>query len=159
MHAIGGDDAFLIFIAIFWGVMLGSAARYQPFDTAAAFFAPRRHPRRIRAQRRFWIAMLVLNVLPLAYLFLGYLVLSDAGGLPALLGAAVMSLGIFGCPRVLHAIVATRHARPRYFTAPHWRRQVAGDRHPNEHTLRAHLVPGVVFLVGYFVVGMLIARI
>lgn len=158
MRPIGGDDAFLIFIAIFWGVMLGSAARYQPFDTAAAFFAPRRHPRRIRARRRFWISMLVLNALPLAYLYAGYLALRKAEGISALLGAAVMALGLFGCPRVLHAIVATPAARPRYFSAKHWRTQIAGDRHPAEHRLRAHLLPGLVFLAGYFIVGALVAR-
>lgn len=80
MHPIGGDEAFLIFIAIFWDVMLGSAARYQPFDTATACFASRRHPRRVRARRRFWSAMLVLNVRPLAYLYRGYLVLHDSVG-------------------------------------------------------------------------------
>ncbi len=159
MHLIGGDDAFLIFIAIFWGVMLGSAARYQPFDSAAAFFAPRHHPRRIRAHRRFWISMLVLNALPLAYLYVGHLVLQEAHGIPALLGAAVMSLGLFGCPRVLHAIMATPRVRSRYFSAKHWRAQIAGERHQDEHRMRAHLVPGIVFLGGYFIVGALIARI
>lgn len=155
---IGGDDAFLIFIAIFWGVMLGSVGRYQPFDTAAAFFAPKRHPRRIRAQRRFWVSMLVLNVLPLAYLSAGYLVLRDTRGIPALLGAAVMSLGLFGCPRVLHAIVATRRTRACFLPMRHWRQQIAGERHANEHTLRAHLLPGLVFLFGYFALGALLAR-
>lgn len=164
MHGIGGDDAFLIFIAIFWGVMLGSAARYQPFDTAAAFFARHdRHrvlPRRVRARRRFWKSMLVLNGLPLVYLALGYACLGNAvRGIPALLGAAVMSLGIFGCPRVLHAIVANACSWPRYFTRQHWQREIARDRHPSEHRMRAHLLPGITFLVGYFALGALIAHL
>lgn len=156
---IGGDDAFLIFIAIFWGVMLGSAARYQPFDTAAAFFAPKGHPRRIRARRRMLMATLLLNVLPLAYLVAGYAVLRASRGIPALLGAAVMSLGLFGCPRLLHAAVASRKVWPRYFPSRYWKAALAGDRHPGEHTLAAHLLPGLVFLGVYFCLGLAIARL
>lgn len=156
---IGGDDAFMIFIAIFWGTMLGSAGRYGPFDTAAAFFAPRGKDRRIMARRRLIVSTLLLNVLPLLYLVAGYLVLKGAEGVRALIGAAVMSLGIFGCIRVLHAVMATHKTRTYFFDENHWNEKLKGEREEEEHRFMAHFMPGVAYLAVYFVVGLLIARL
>lgn len=156
---IGGDDAFLIFIAIFWGAMLGSAGRYGPFDTAAAFFAPWRHPRSILARRRFLVSTLLLNVLPLLYLVAGYEALKSAKGVPALVGAAVMSLGIFGCTRLLHAVMATRKTHACFFTEKYWTETLKGERHEREHRFVAHFVPGISLLVVYFLAGLFIAKL
>lgn len=155
---IGGDDAFLVFIAIFWGTMLGSAGRYQPFDTAAAFFGPWREQRSIMARRRFVLATLLLNVLPILYLLAGYLALEGRQGTPALIGAAVMSLGIFGCVRLLHAAMATHNTHRHFFSDEYWAK-LKGERHEREHRVIAHLVPGIGYLVVYFVVGLLVARL
>lgn len=156
---IGGDDAFMIFIAIFWGAMLGSAGRYQPFDTAAALFAPWRETRSIMARRRFVVSTLLLNVLPLLYLLAGYVVLKGHEGVPALVGAAVMSLGIFGCTRVLHAVMATQGTYAYFFTEDYWNQRLKGERHEKEHHFVAHFAPGIAYLVVYFFVGLLIARL
>lgn len=156
---ISGDDAFLIFIAIFWGAMLGSVGRYQPFDTAAALFAPWEELRSRVARRRFVVSTLVLNVLPLLYLMIGYMALKGCTGIPALLGAAVMSLGIFGCTRVLHAVLATQKTHMYFFADDHWAKVLKGERHDREHRFVAHFVPGIAYLVVYFLIGTLIARL
>ena len=154
---ISGDDAFLIFIAIFWGSMLGSAGRYQPFDTAAAFFSPWREPRGILARRRFIVSTFLLNALPILYLVIGYEGLKGCSGVLALVGAAIASLGIFGCPRVLHAVLATDKTHAYFFTENYWSATLTNDRHDREHRFVAHFAPGMVYLVGYLAIGILIA--
>lgn len=153
-----GNQAFLIFIAIFWGAMLGSAGRYSPFDTAASFFAPWIHQRSILARHRFWVSTLVLNVLPIIYLLAGYTALNNAKGIPGIVGAAVMSPGIFGCIRVLHAIMATNQTHAYFFSDKDWEK-LKGDRHDNEHRFAAHFIPGIIYMVVYFLVGFFIAKL
>lgn len=156
---ITGDDALLVFIAIFWGSMIGSVRRYLPFETAAAFFSPWSEKHGIFALRRFFVSTFILNLLPIMYLILGYEELKGFSGLKALISAAITSLGIFGCPRILHAIIATESTHKYFFNYDHWKDELQKNRHVNENRFFAHFIPGIMYFICYFAIGVAILRI
>jgi len=55
--------------------------------------------------------------------------------------------------------MATRRTHALFFTEEYWDRSLKGERHEKEHRFAAHFVPGIFYLVVYFVAGLLIARL
>jgi hypothetical protein len=141
-------DALLVFYAVFWGAMLASVTKFQPFDTR---WKGKQWKTRLA---RFALAVVLFNALPiLGLVAVMSFQMPNTVQARHVAAAAVASLSLFGLPRIFHGIIAVR--RPIFYHDSDWSTL---KEHPplasaDEDHWWLHLGPGL----GYVAVSFLIA--
>ena len=151
-----GSNAIVFFFGLFWAVSLNSVARYRPFETAS-FWSP---TDRQYAFRRFVLAIVILNLLPVFWLWVlfQFIVPKLAGFFPVL-SAAIASLSIFGIPRLFHAFVATDRGNGRFYSNEEYMEITKRWREGSANTFVSHFVPGILYLIVFAILGYLLGRL
>jgi hypothetical protein len=144
-----GRTALLVFYGLFWAAVISAVSRYRAFDTAAFF--SRRREQSCHAIYRFTASFVILNILPILWLWLLYteIVPHKCGWLPVM-GAAFASLSVFGFNRILHATIATPTTYSRFYSYSDWKAVVEQQpwrplRGP-DNSFKAGLYPGLFYL-------------
>jgi hypothetical protein len=138
---ITGDEAVLVFMAVFWASAFGPLSAYRLFDTHAIWDATERR----WAVRRLGAGTLFVNALPigLALLMLGFL--AGRHGVGAVFAAAVGALSLTGVRRIVHAAVATNPVK-HWFYSPQtrnpWDERLPGA----QNGFWRHFTPGVCYM-------------
>jgi hypothetical protein len=111
----------------------------------------------VEAVRLGFATLVFLPMVSLAVSY-GYVV-PNVGGPLAMVSAAFAALSIFGCVRVLHALVATDSRYRSFYSdkerGPLLEKGAVGQ----SQSLWPHLGPGIIYLVGCPVVALVIRRL
>src|SRR5262245_38918120 len=151
-----GSDALILLYAFFWAAALAMTARYQAFDTPSMWSGSQRR----RAVSRFLVAVLVLNVFPIAWLTVLYRhVVPSSEGLAPIVAAAVASLSVFGFHRILHALIASDKTWSAFYTEEELKDVRNRGSFTQPQTFAAHFWPGLIYIVVYGGIALLIGRI
>jgi|SRR5215471_628989 len=135
-----GDEAVLVFVAVFWAIGFAPMAPYRLFDTHLLWDATQRK----WAARRLLAGTILLDALPigLAALMLGFL--AERVGVWAVVTAAIGSLSIFGIRRVVHAAIASDPSKGWFYPPDHpnppWER-LPGP----QNGFWRHFIPGICY--------------
>lgn len=149
-----GSEALILLDAFFWAAALAMTGRYQAFDTPSMWSGDR------HAIRRFLVAFLVLNALPIAWLiFLYRHVVPSGDGLAPIVAAAVASLSVFGFHRILHALIATDAIYSAFYTKAELQDVRNRGSLTQPQSFAAHFWPGVVYVVVCGGAAWLIGRV
>ncbi len=151
------QQVYVVFYAIMWGAVANAIPRWRAFDTG--------NWRDKKARRRFWWAILTMNILPLAYFALPLWLLSgeswnkvdrSAWGIAKFLIAALPSLALFGTYRLWLAGVQSQPDMfyPRDLSDEDWNKQFPGL--PKEHLAEHQACPNGCFALAYLGVPMVL---
>jgi len=136
-----GRQALVLFYAFFWAAALSVTGRYQPFDTPSMF------ARDSRARLRFFVSLIVLNVIPIIWFILLYLfIIPDDGHLTSIVAAAVASLSVFGFHRILHAFIASEPMYHWFYTLDQVQEVRERGKFSQPQTFIAHFLPGILYI-------------
>jgi hypothetical protein len=137
-----GQQALVLFYAIFWAAAINVTGRYQPFDT------PSMWAREKRAWCRFLVSLIILNILPLIwFIFLYHYIIPDNKCFTSIIAAAVASLSTFGFHRILHAFIASKRMYAWFYTSKQVREVRERGKFTQPQTFCAHFVPGILYIV------------
>ncbi len=150
-----GRMALIFFFGVFWCSVLAAAARYRPFDTTA-FYTEGSFG---HAARRFLFSFLSLNVLPVGLLFLLYhLVVPDRSDAVSVIAAATGALGVFGCHRMLHAIIASKKWHSWFYADETWREVLSECTGTGANSFQAHFCPSIFYLLFFPAIALCIGE-
>ena len=113
-------SVFFIFFGIFWSNVLGSVSRFRPFDTAAMFSFYGQYSK--LAWKRFFYAVFLLILVPLALLALFEWKLPPEEGIISTLVGAICAYSLFGVNRIFHAFVASDFHWEKFYSFRQWKR-------------------------------------
>ncbi len=138
---VTGDEAVLLFVAVFWAIGFGPLAAYRFFDTHLLWDRAERK----WAAKRLVAGTVLVNVLPIfvAAMMLGFLAGRD--GVWAVVTAAIGSLSMFGIRRVAHAAVASEPVKWWFYSPNH--SNPPWDRLPkSQNGFWRHFIPGICYM-------------
>jgi hypothetical protein len=141
-----GQEALLFFYSVFWALALSTLQKFRAFDTRGA------DPTR---WARAGMSFVVMNVVPAAILMFELCLMRRVEEvISAVPAAALFALGVFGLPRILHAIIAIEGTkrRPRFYNDDDWHELCLLDKESDSTS--DHLVPGVIYLLLTFGLGV-----
>jgi hypothetical protein len=136
-----GRQALVLFYAFFWAAALSVTGRYQPFDTPSAW------SRDSRARKRLFVSLLILNVLPILWFLLLYIIIPNDDRLTSIIAAAVASLSVFAFHRILHAFIATDKTYHRFYTLEQVNEVRDRGVFTQPQTFNAHFIPGLFYVI------------
>jgi hypothetical protein len=148
-----GSAALIFFFGLFWASALATVSRYRPFDTASLFS----REFRAMAVKRLIASFFIMNVLPVMLLLVLYQsVVPEGAGIRSVIIAAVTSLSVFGCNRILHSVIAADHHWSTFYSSETEWRDSLRQYEERSNSRLAHLVPGVLYLFIYPLLGLAI---
>jgi hypothetical protein len=144
------DGTATFFFALFWAAMTAAAARFIPFDSFALWVECFRRKHFGPASRRFMLAILTLDVLPIVFL-IAWLWFVKSKDYWAIVASASAALPLFGIYRVFVGFVL--HS-PRCFQDLRLRRALRGcDGGDPTATIYSGMVWIAVFAVAACVIS------
>jgi hypothetical protein len=142
-----GREALILFYGIFWATSLSMVAKYRLFYTAAFFNSDNSF--RVKVRKRFLLALFVIDLLPIAWLYVLYAWIVPNKTSPwAMVSAAIASLSVFGFPRILHSLIAIPKRRSIYYSKEEWEKVEKDIPPQNPDCFHAHFIPGFLYLLG-----------
>lgn len=137
--------AIIFFYGLFWATALSSVDGFRAFDTYACFHGKERW----KAVLRCLASFIIVDILPAFGLWVTYrspwIVPKDSVGGIAVVCAGIASLSVFATPRLLHAVIATRHTRDLFYNPVDWAEVVKSRR--SQDNLLGHLLPAAAYVV------------
>jgi hypothetical protein len=137
-----GREALILFYAFFWAAALAVTNKFQPFDTPSMCAGEK------RAIHRFFVSLVILNLLPIVWLVIlyQYLIPNDEC-LTSILSAAIASLSVFAFHRILHAILASEDTYRYFYTLAQVKEVHDRGAFRQPQTFWSHFVPGVLYII------------
>jgi len=108
--------ALLFFYGVFWATLLPAMSKFGPFETSSFF---RKGERRVKGVPRFFLSLLCLNILPIAWLWFllsSEFVIRHSSNPIDLVSAAIVSLSVFGFSSLVYALYGTKPSMNCFFT-------------------------------------------
>jgi len=136
-----GRQAFVLFFAFFWAVAISLTGRYQPFDTASMWKNDQ------MAIRRFIVSIIILNILPILWFVIIYIIIPNDSNILTIIVAAISSLSAFGFHRILHAFVASDSEYSKYYTDKQIEEVRGRGEFTQDQSFPAHFVPGMLYII------------
>ena len=140
--------AIVFFYGLVWATVLSSADEFRAFDTYAWFHGKER----VKAVRRWFVAAVIVDLVPalgLVFLYWStWVVPANTTGPVSVACAGVASLGVFAVPRLLHAVIATRHTYGWFYKLDDWQKIPKSRR--EQENLVGHLLPGILYVLGFW---------
>ena len=96
---------------------------------------------------RFFVAIFILNVLPIILLLILYRYIPDGTDWTIIVAAASASLSVFGFHRILHAFIASDKTYHLFYTKKEIDTIRSNSGFEQPQTMIAHLVPGIAYLL------------
>lgn len=144
MNEITGQEALLVFYAIFWGLIGAQLAKYRLFDT---HLLSDKHLMRY-AWKRMFVGVTLINLLPILWLLLLLNhVVPNSTSLWAVAAGSVGSFAVFGFHRLVYAFLVAGHNFERYYDKTERERMADALKPHSTDTPARHAFGGVSYLV------------
>jgi hypothetical protein len=157
MELNNGQTIFTIFYGLYFAVILTLTRHFQPFDT------PQMYRGNLPAWKRFLVSFIILNIIPVFAFSKKLKYLGKPDGLElnflSILGLFFLSILGFGFYRIYWGVMLLRHDEKYLFyddSLPRLVEKELKQREPSHKKSMPHLIPGIIWVVFFWVTGIII---
>ncbi|MCK9150511.1 hypothetical protein [Methanobacterium alcaliphilum] len=154
-----GKDALILFFGVYFTLLMNLIRKYRTFDMQLLFSANKKKKRRYK--RRFAVALLIIDILPVTWLLVLYtFMIPEATGPIPIMAAAFASLSVLGFVKILHSIIATeRHLQ--FYTAEEFEYVLSqwGRENDEDNSFKAHFISGIFYLIFFPTIAYIVSLI
>ncbi len=155
---LNGKDALILFFGVYFTLLMNLIRKYRTFDLQLLFSED--NDKKSRFRRRFLVGFVVIDILPIMFFLVLYLIIPDRSGPFPIMGAAFASLSVLGFVKILHAIIATENYA-QYYTPEEFQYVLGqwGRKNDTDNNFKAQIIPGICYLIVFPVLAYIIAHI
>jgi hypothetical protein len=155
---LNGKDALILFFGVYFTLLMNLIRKYRTFDLQLLFSKDK--DRKIRFQRRFIMGFLIIDILPILFFLVLYLIIPNRTGPFPIMGAAFASLSVLGFVKILHAIIATENYA-NYYTEEEFQYVLSqwGRKDDADNSFKAQFIPGIAYLIVFPALAYVVSHI